>query len=86
MSSVLLGPWDAKAQVLPLGFRSQFRYFRKFDGPGVELAVRVITFLQMGLRAAISAGMIVTTRGGERERWRENWQAYTAVLREALNL
>lgn len=76
----------AKVRVLPLGFRSQFRYFRKFDGAGVELAVRTITLLQMGLRAAISAGMMMASQGDERERWRENWRAYTAVLREALNL
>ncbi|MCS6844389.1 MAG: glycosyltransferase family 2 protein [Caldilineales bacterium] len=74
----------ARAAVLPLGFRSHFRYFRKFDGRSTELAVRLITLLQMGLRALISAGMIAVTRGSERRRWQENWRAYTGVMREAL--
>lgn len=76
----------ARAAILPLGFRSHFRYFRKFHGRGVEIAVRLITLLQMGLRAAVSAGMIVATRGPERARWQENWRAYTAVMREAARL
>jgi hypothetical protein len=74
----------ARASVLPLGFRSHFRYYRKFDGRAKELAVRLIALLQMGLRAAISAGMIAATRGPARARWQENWRAYTAVMREAL--
>ncbi len=49
----------ARSSVLPLGFRSHFRYFRKFDGPGTELAVRGITLLQMGLRAGVSTVMIL---------------------------
>lgn len=72
--------------VLPLGFRSHFRYFRKFDGPGIELVVRTITLLQMGLRAAISAVMIAAPQGADRARWLDNWRAYTAVMREALNV
>lgn len=76
----------ARVNVLPLGFRSHFRYFRKFDGHGVELAVRAITLLQMGLRALASTGMIVVSSGVERARWRENFRAYTAVMREALRL
>lgn len=72
----------ARASVLPLGFRSHFRYFRKFDGPGTELAVRAITLLQMSLRAGASVAMIL--RGKDRDRWRENLRAYTAVMREAL--
>lgn len=76
----------ARSHILPLGFRSHFRYFRKFDGRGMELAVRAITLLQMGLRAAISAVMIGLTRGTERTRWCENWRAYTGVMREALAL
>lgn len=76
----------ARAAVLPLGFRSHFRYFRKFDGRPTELAVRLITLLQMGLRAAISTGMVLATRGSERRRWQENWRAYTGVMREALRL
>lgn len=76
----------ARARVLPLGFRSHFRYFRKFDGRGTELAVRLITLLQMGLRAAISTVMIVLTRGTERSRWRENWLAYVRVMGEALRI
>ncbi len=74
----------ARASVLPLGFRSHFRYYRKFDGRATELAVRLIALLQMGLRAAISAGMIVATRGPARARWQENWRAYTGVMREAV--
>lgn len=74
----------ARASVLPLGFRSHFRYYRKFDGRAMELAVRLIALLQMGLRAAISAGMIVATRGATRARWQENWRAYTGVMREAV--
>jgi len=74
----------ARARVLPLGFRSHFRYYRKFDGRAKELAVRLIALLQMGLRAAISAGMIVATRGEVRARWQENWRAYTGVMREAM--
>jgi hypothetical protein len=74
----------ARADVLPLGFRSHFRYFRKFDGAGMERAARAIALLQMGLRAAASAGMMVITSGAERTRWHENWRAYTAVMREAL--
>ncbi len=76
----------ARAAILPLGFRSHFRYFRKFDGRGVELAVRLITLLQMGLRAAVSAVMVIAKRGSERARWQENWRAYTAVMREAVRL
>lgn len=76
----------ARASVLPLGFRSHFRYFRKFDGPAVELAVRGITLLQMGLRAAVSLAMLAATGGAQRARWRENWRAYTAVLRETLSV
>ena len=72
--------------VLPLGFRSHFRYFRKFDGRGTELAVRAITLLQMGLRALASAGMLAVSTGAERARWHENWRAYTAVMREALRI
>ena len=72
----------ARSSVLPLGFRSHFRYFRKFDGPAIELAVRAITLLQMGLRAGASVAMIL--RGKDRDRWRENLRAYTAVMREAL--
>jgi len=72
----------ARASVLPLGFRSHFCYFRKFDGPATELAVRAITLVQMGLRAAVSVVMIA--RGADRDRWRENLRAYTAVMREAL--
>lgn len=75
----------ARASVLPLGFRSHFRYYRKFDGSATELAVRLIALLQMGLRAAISASMILATRGEQRGRWRENWRAYTGVMREAIN-
>lgn len=74
----------ARAHVLPLGYRSHFRYYRKFDGPRYEIAVRGIALLQMSLRAAISAAMIVVTRGAQRARWRENWRAYTGVLRAAL--
>lgn len=74
----------ARARVLPLGFRSHFRYYRKFDGRAKELAVRLIALLQMGLRAGISAGMILATRGPARARWRENWRAYTGVMREAV--
>lgn len=74
----------ARASVLPLGFRSHFRYYRKFDGRAKELAVRFIALLQMGLRAVISAGMILATRGPAQARWRENWRAYTGVMREAL--
>lgn len=74
----------ARARVLPLGYRSHFRYYRKFDGPRYEAAVRGIAVLQMSLRAAISAAMIIGTRGEQRARWRENWRAYTGVLREAL--
>jgi hypothetical protein len=74
----------ARAAVLPLGFRSHFRYFRKFDGRGMELAVRGIALLQMGLRALASAAMLVIAEGDNRARWRENWRAYTAVMREAL--
>ena len=73
----------ARASVLPLGFRSHFRYFRKFDGPATELAVRAIALLQMGLRAGVSAVMIL--RGKDSDRWRENLRAYTAVMREALS-
>ncbi len=76
----------ARASVLPLGFRSHFRYYRKFDGWAKELAVRLIALLQMGLRAAISAGMIPATRGAAQARWRENWRAYTGVMREALSV
>jgi hypothetical protein len=74
----------ARASVLPQGFRSHFRYYRKFDGRAKELAVRLIALLQMGLRAGISAGMITATRGESRARWQENWRAYTGVMREAL--
>jgi hypothetical protein len=74
----------ARASVLPLGFRSHFRYYRKFDGRAKELAVRLIALVQMGLRAGISAGMILATRGQARARWQENWRAYTGVMREAL--
>jgi GT2 family glycosyltransferase len=74
----------ARAAVLPLGFRSHFRYYRKFDGPATEAAVRLITILQMGLRAALSTAMVVLSRGTERARWRENLRAYTGVIREAL--
>ncbi len=74
----------ARASVLPLGFRSHFRYYRKFDGRAKELAVRLIALLQMGLRAGISAGMILATRGESRARWQENWRAYTGVMREAV--
>ncbi|MFZ2360653.1 MAG: glycosyltransferase family 2 protein [Anaerolineae bacterium] len=74
----------ARASVLPLGFRSHFRYYRKFDGRAKELAVRSIALLQMGLRAGISAGMILATRGVAQARWQENWRAYTGVIREAL--
>ena len=76
----------ARRSVLPLGFRSHFRYFRKFDGRGTELAVRAITLLQMGLRALASAGMLAVSTGAERARWHENWRAYTAVMREALRI
>lgn len=76
----------ARASVLPLGFRSHFRYFRKFDGRGKELAVRLIALLQMGLRAAVSAGMIAFSADAERARWRENRRAYTAVIAEALRI
>ncbi len=76
----------ARATILPLGFRSHFRYYRKFDGWAKELVVRLIALLQMGLRATISAGMVLTTRGDDRARWRENWRAYTGVMREALAL
>ena len=72
----------ARASVLPLGFRSHFRYFRKFDGRATELTVRAITFVQMGLRAGVSVVMIAL--GNDRDRWRENLRAYTAVMREAL--
>ncbi len=75
----------ARASVLPLGFRSHFRYYRKFDGRAKELAVRLIALLQMGLRTAISAGMIAVTRGPARARWQENWRAYTGVMREAIS-
>ncbi len=74
----------ARATVLPLGFRSHFRYYRKFDGPAIEAAVRLITLLQMGLRAGISTGMVALSRGAERARWRENLRAYTGVMVEAL--
>ena len=74
----------ARASVLPLGFRSHFRYYRKFDGRAKELAVRLIALLQMGLRAGISAGMLLATRGATQARWRENWRAYTGVMREAV--
>jgi hypothetical protein len=74
----------ARASVLPLGFRSHFRYYNKFDGRAKELAVRLIALLQMGLRAGISAGMMAVTRGPARARWQENWRAYTGVMREAL--
>lgn len=74
----------ARASVLPLGFRSHFRYYRKFDGRAKELAVRSIALLQMGLRAGISAGMILATRGVAQARWQGNWRAYTGVMREAL--
>ncbi len=74
----------ARASVLPLGFRSHFRYYRKFDGRAKELAVRLIALLQMGLRAAISAAMLLVTRGAAQARWQENWRAYTGVMREAL--
>lgn len=74
----------ARASVLPLGFRSHFRYYRKFDGRAKELAVRLIALLQMGLRAAISAVMVLATNGATRARWQENWRAYTGVLREAV--
>jgi hypothetical protein len=76
----------SRASVLPLGFRSHFRYYRKFDGRAKELAVRLIALLQMGLRAGISATMILATRGATRARWRENWRAYTGVMREALTV
>lgn len=76
----------ARASVLPLGFRSHFRYFNKFDGAETELAVRAITCLQMGLRAGASAVMVFAAQGEERNRWRENWRAYTAVMREAVTL
>lgn len=76
----------ARASVLPLGFRSHFRYFRKHDGRGTELAVRAIALLQMGLRALASAGMMVACKDAERARWHENWRAYTAVMREALRV
>jgi hypothetical protein len=76
----------ARSSVLPLGFRSHFRYFRKFDGRRTELAVRLITLLQMGLRAAISAVMMAASRDAERTRWRDNWRAYTAVMREAVRV
>jgi hypothetical protein len=36
----------------------------------------------MGLRAAVSVAMIAS--GHDRDRWRENLRAYTAVMREAL--
>jgi hypothetical protein len=42
--------------------------------------------LQMGLRALISAGMILATRGSDRVRWRENWRAYTGVMRAAATI
>jgi GT2 family glycosyltransferase len=74
----------ARASVLPLGFRSHFRYYRKFDGRAKELAVRLLALLQMGLRAFISAGMVLAMRGAARTRWRENWRAYTGVMREAV--
>ncbi|HSN76655.1 MAG TPA: glycosyltransferase family 2 protein [Anaerolineae bacterium] len=74
----------ARASVLPLGFRSHFRYYRKFDGRAKELAVRLIALLQMGLRAAISVVMLLATRGVAQARWRENWRAYTGVMREAV--
>jgi hypothetical protein len=38
----------------------------------------------MSLRAAISAAMLLATRGVTRARWRENWRAYTGVMREAV--
>ena len=76
----------ARRSVLPLGFRSHFRYFRKFDGRGTELTVRAITLLQMGLRALASAGMLAVSTGAERARWHENLRAYTAVMREALRI
>ncbi len=76
----------ARSSVLPLGFRSHFRYYRKFDGRAAELAVRLIALLQMGLRAAISALMVVAARGAARARWQENWRAYTGVMREAVSV
>lgn len=76
----------ARAHVLPLGFRSHFRYYRKFDGRATELVVRLITLLQMALRAGISVLMIQLSRGSERDQWRENWRAYTGVMREAVRL
>jgi len=76
----------ARSSVMPLGFRSHFRYYRKFDGRAKELAVRLIALLQMGLRAGISTAMILATRGPARARWRENWRAYTGVMREALTV
>jgi GT2 family glycosyltransferase len=75
---------QARSDVLPLGFRSHFRYYRKFDGPVVELAVRAITLLQMGLRAMISIAMAAATSGAPRARWQENARAYVGVMREAL--
>lgn len=76
----------ARAHVLPLGFRSHFRYFRKFDGRAKEMAVRAITLLQMGLRATISAAMLLLDGKEQRGRWGENWRAYTGVMREAVTL
>ena len=73
----------ARAHVLPLGYRSHFRYYRKFDGPRYTLAVRAIAVLQMSLRAAISAVLALVAPGPARLRWRENRRAYCAVVREA---
>ena len=76
----------ARASVLPLGYRSHFRYYRKFDGRAKELAVRGIAVGQMSLRAAVSAGMALVTRGAARARWREALRAYLGVVREALRV
>ncbi|MER2598166.1 MAG: glycosyltransferase family 2 protein [Caldilineales bacterium] len=73
----------ARAHVLPLGYRSHFRYYRKFDGPAYTLAVRAIAVLQMSLRAALSVALSLVSRGAARQRWRENRRAYLAVVREA---
>lgn len=75
---------QARASVLPLGYRSHFRYYRKFDGPMIALGARAIALLQMGLRALISSVMGVLTSGAARERWQENRRAYVGVMREAL--
>ncbi|MEA3335999.1 MAG: glycosyltransferase family 2 protein [Chloroflexota bacterium] len=75
---------QARGDLLPLGFRSHFRYFGKFEGRTTELAVRAITIVGMGFRASVSAGMIVLTSGAQRNRWKENWRAYTGVIRQAL--